>query len=96
MAENQKRPTGQSNQDSKLGRSDSRGSEMREGKAQGSPSNVKGSRDTEMSKKNKEGLPDESKIQGDQELNSRRSGNDISRSNERDTSGNSRRNGGSL
>jgi hypothetical protein len=92
MAENQRGPTGQVNQESKSKQNDLN-SEMRQGKAKGSPSNVKGN-NADMSHKNKEGDPDESRIRGTENSGERRTDSDLNRS--RDQQNGSRRNGRSL
>ena len=92
MVENQRGSSGSGNQESKSKLS----SDMREGKAKGSPSNVKGG-DTDMSRKNKEGSPDELRIQGDELGGSeRRSENDVDRAGREREDRGSRRNGGSI
>ena len=90
MAENQKGSTGLGNQESKLNQqSGSRNtSEMNEGKAKGTPSNVQNrEKDTDMSKKNKEGNPDESRIQGDRDIDKTRRTDSNTGGSRRDDSG---------
>jgi len=90
MAEKQKSSNDRLNQESKSKSGVSGSSDMREGKAKGNPSNVRGEKDTDISRKNKEGKPDETRIRDEGLKNSRSTGNDINRS--RDNESDSRRN----